>query len=225
MTSAANSAGAAPVLVVYNIPNRDCGGHSGGGAPDHQSYRDWVDQFAAGLSGPAYIVLEPDTLPHNCSNETERQEINQSLTHAVQALKAASSEAHVYIDIGHSNWLAPAVAAQRLQDAGVEHADGFALNTSNYRTTEESTDYAPQIQGIIGSDKGAVIDTSRNGNGPLGGEWCDPPGRQVGQNPTANTGDPQIDAYLWIKLPGELDGCDGPAGSFSPDKAYELAGG
>ncbi|WP_026923096.1 glycoside hydrolase family 6 protein [Glycomyces arizonensis] len=222
VVAAAN--GKAPTMVVYNIPDRDCGGHSSGGAPDHQSYRNWIDQFAAGLSGPAYIIVEPDTLPHDCSDPYQR---NQSLIHAVQALKAASSQAHVYLDIGNSAWLDPDVAASRLQGAGVQYADGFAINVSNYRTTQEATDYAHQIQNIIGYDKGAVIDTSRNGNGPLyppnPNDWCDPPDRALGNYPTTSTGVNGIDAYLWVKLPGEADGCAGAAGQFLPDLAYELA--
>ncbi|SDD68010.1 glycoside hydrolase family 6 protein [Glycomyces harbinensis] len=223
VVSAAAAEGAAPTMVVYNIPNRDCGGHSGGGAPDHQSYRNWVDQFAAGLSGPAYIILEPDTLPHECSDSNQRQQINQSLTHATQAIKRADSQAKVYIDIGNSDWLEPSTAAQRLQDAGVQYADGFALNVSNYRTTQETTSYAQQIRNIIGSNKGAVIDTSRNGNGPLGSEWCDPSGRAIGAHPTTSTGIAGIDAFLWVKLVGEADGCAGSAGQFIPDLAYQLA--
>ncbi|MQM26107.1 glycoside hydrolase family 6 protein [Glycomyces albidus] len=223
VAAAAAADGAAPIMVVYNIPNRDCGGHSGGGAPDHQSYRQWVDRFAAGLNGPAYIVLEPDTLPHDCADQNQRQQINQSLTHAVQSIKNAEPQAKVYIDIGHSNWLAPATAAQRLQAAGLQYADGFALNTSNYRTTAESTAYANQIQNIVGSGKKAVIDTSRNGNGPAGEQWCDPTGRAIGNFPTTATGANGIDAYLWVKLPGEADGCAGAAGQFIPDLAYQLA--
>ncbi|MDU0292852.1 glycoside hydrolase family 6 protein, partial [Saccharothrix longispora] len=46
---AAAAAGKIPIMVVYNIPNRDCGGASGGGAPSHQAYRAWVDEVAAGL--------------------------------------------------------------------------------------------------------------------------------------------------------------------------------
>ncbi|GAB4002772.1 glycoside hydrolase family 6 protein [Glycomyces albus] len=220
IVSQAASDGAAPVMVVYNIPDRDCGGHSGGGAPSHSAYRDWVDQFAAGLSGPAYIILEPDTLPHPCAGS----ERDQSLIYAVQTLKNASSQAHVYLDIGNSDWLEPGEAASRLQGAGIQYADGFALNTSNYRTTQESTSYAHQIQNIVGSDKGAVIDTSRNGNGPTpDAEWCDPPGRAIGQYPTTSPGLNGIDALLWVKLPGEADGCAGSAGQFIPDLAYQLA--
>ncbi|GAB3654610.1 glycoside hydrolase family 6 protein [Glycomyces tarimensis] len=224
VVSAAAADGDTPIMVVYNIPDRDCGGHSGGGAPSHDAYRDWIDQFASALSGPAYIILEPDTLPHNCADPSQR---NQSLIHAVQALKAASSQARVYLDIGNSAWLAPGEAASRLQGAGIQYADGFAINVSNYRTTQEATSYAHQIQNIVGSDKGAVIDTSRNGNGPLDppdpNDWCDPPGRAIGDYPTTSTGVNGIDAYLWVKLPGEADGCAGSAGQFIPDLAYTLA--
>lgn len=220
VVSAAAADGETPIMVVYNIPDRDCGGHSGGGAPSHEAYRDWIDRFASALSGPAYVIIEPDTLPHDCADPAER---DQSLVHAVRTLKAASPEAHVYLDIGHSAWLEPGEAADRLQAAGLQDADGFALNTSNYRTTEESTDYAHQIQDIVGSDKGAVIDTSRNGNGPLDDEWCDPEGRAIGDHPTASTGVDGIDAYLWVKLPGEADGCAGSAGQFIPDLAYAMA--
>jgi endoglucanase len=60
-----------------------------------------------------------------------------------------------------------------------------------------------------------VIDTSRNGQGPwdpsAGGypdpqDWCNPPGRGLGLAPTSDTGSPLVDAYLWIKIPGESDG-------------------
>ncbi|HET9908402.1 MAG TPA: glycoside hydrolase family 6 protein [Anaerolineales bacterium] len=59
-----------------------------------------------------------------------------------------------------------------------------------------------------------VIDTSRNGQGPWTPtvsypdpqEWCNPPGRGLGLRPTANTGNSLIDAYLWVKIPGESDG-------------------
>ena len=46
---AAAAAGKIPILIVYNIPNRDCGGLSSGGIQDHGAYRAWIDQVAAGL--------------------------------------------------------------------------------------------------------------------------------------------------------------------------------
>ena len=72
-----------------------------------------------------------------------------------------------------------------------------------------------------------VIDTSRNGRGTLdttpfaaapydqpasvvatlnAGDWCNPPGAGAGLRPLASTGVPLVDAYLWVKTPGESDG-------------------
>jgi endoglucanase len=59
-----------------------------------------------------------------------------------------------------------------------------------------------------------VIDTSRNGQGPWSPttshpdaqDWCNPPDRGLGLRPTADTDNALIDAYLWVKIPGESDG-------------------
>jgi endoglucanase len=73
-----------------------------------------------------------------------------------------------------------------------------------------------------------VVDTSRNGQGPWtpptgvypdAQDWCNPPGRGLGIRPTTETGDPLIDARLWVKRPGESDGsCTrGTAGPQDPE--------
>lgn len=77
--------------------------------------------------------------------------------------------------------------------------------------------------------KRAVIDTSRNGLGswqPAPGKyadaevWCNPPGRGLGRRPTFDTANPYIDAFLWIKVPGESDGqCHrGTSGPRDPER-------
>ena len=92
--------------------------------------------------------------------------------------------------------------------------------------------YAKNVPGNL--DEAAlahfVIDTSRNGRGPLdaaryadppfaqpesiirglaAGSWCNPPGVGLGARPTTDTGVALLDAYLWIKTVGESDGsCD-----------------
>ncbi|MGK5676252.1 glycoside hydrolase family 6 protein, partial [Micromonospora sp. URMC 106] len=228
LVGAAAAAGKVPILVVYNIPNRDCSGASGGGAPDHATYRQWIDQVAAGLAGrPATIVLEPDVLPlmTSCQNAAQQAETKASMAYAGKRLKAASASAKVYFDTGHSAWLSPAEAAARLLGADIANsADGISLNVSNYRRTADEVAYAKQVIAATGVSRlRAVVDTSRNGNGPLGSEWCDPSGRAIGTPSTTATGDPAIDAYLWVKLPGEADGCLAPAGQFVPQRAYDLA--
>jgi endoglucanase len=92
-----------------------------------------------------------------------------------------------------------------------------------------------------------LIDTSRNGQGPLdagsyaaapynqppgvlgtlnAGSWCNPPARGLGLKATANTGVPLLDAYLWIKVPGESDGsCNAQGGARAWDySAYTQPG-
>ncbi len=97
-----------------------------------------------------------------------------------------------------------------------------------------------------------VIDTSRNGQGPwdysgsylnagTAQDWCNPPGRGLGVTPTTNTGNALVDAYLWVKVPGESDGScnrsvsgsttdpewggivDPAAGAWFPQQALQLA--
>lgn len=230
LVGAAAAAGKIPIMVVYNIPNRDCGGASSGGAPSHAAYRAWVDEVAAGLAGrPAYIVLEPDVLPlmTNCQNAGQQAETRSSMAYAGKRLKAGSAQAKVYFDIGHSAWLSPSEAAARLRAADISNsADGISTNVSNYRRTADEVAFAKAVLAGVGDGRlHAVVDTSRNGNGPAGNEWCDPAGRRIGTPSTTETGDAQIDAFLWVKLPGESDGCIAPAGQFVPQRAYELANG
>ncbi|MEV1290231.1 glycoside hydrolase family 6 protein [Micromonospora sp. NPDC049679] len=225
---AAAATGKIPILVVYNIPNRDCSGASTGGAPDHASYRQWIDQVAAGLGGrPATVVLEPDVLAlmGTCMNAGQQAEVKASMAYAGRKLKAGSAQAKVYFDAGHSAWHSPAEMASRLVGADIANsADGISSNVSNYRSTAEVTSYVKAVIAATGVNRlTAVIDTSRNGNGPLGSEWCDPAGRAIGTPSTTVTGDAKVDAYLWVKLPGEADGCLAGAGQFVPQRAYDLA--
>jgi endoglucanase len=225
---AAAAAGKTPIMVVYNIPNRDCSGASTGGLPSHAAYRQWIDQVAAGLKGrAAAIILEPDVLPlmTSCLTPAQQNEVYASMAYAGKKLKAGSSAARIYFDAGHSAWLAPAEMAARLVRADIANsADGISVNVSNYRTNAEAIPYVKNVIAATGdpSLKG-VIDTSRNGNGPAGSEWCDPAGRAIGIASTNVVADPILDAYLWIKLPGESDGCIAPAGQFVPQRAYDLA--
>ncbi|MFK4087563.1 glycoside hydrolase family 6 protein [Kribbella sp. NPDC020789] len=225
---AAAAAGKVPILVVYNIPNRDCGGASSGGAPSHDAYRAWIDQVAAGVAGrPAAIVLEPDVLPimTSCQSADQQNQTKASMAYAGKKLKSGSAQTKVYFDIGHSAWLTPADAAARLRAADISNsADGISTNVSNYRSTADEVNFAKAVLNAVGDSRlRAVIDTSRNGNGPLGSEWCDPAGRAIGTPSTDQTGDGQVAAFLWVKPPGESDGCIAPAGQFVPQRAYDLA--
>lgn len=106
------------------------------------------------------------------------------------------------------------------------------------------------ILGNVEPTKTFIIDTSRNGQGPWtptvafpdAQTWCNPPQRGVGARPTTATASELVDAYVWIKVPGESDGqcsrglgagdnvvdpiwgqVDPDAGVWFPAQALELA--
>ena len=122
-------------------------------------------------------------------------------------------------------------------------ADNPALNTSGINLRYDN------MLGAAEPTTHFVVDTSRNGNGPWlpppypdPQDWCNPPGRALGDTPTLDSGAALVDAYLWIKIPGESDGectrglgpagttvdpewsqIDPGAGDWFPDMALQLA--
>ena len=81
---------AVPVLVVYNIPGRDCSQYSAGGAVSDTAYEAWITGFAKGIgSGKAVVLLEPDGLanmPTDCgaayrSSQPSRHQRHEDCRH------------------------------------------------------------------------------------------------------------------------------------------------
>jgi endoglucanase len=304
-----------PVLVAYDIPFRDCAQFSAGGATNTADYLAWIDGFAKGIGNArAVVILEPDSLgiipfntdinnnlewcqPAEADPTTAASDRYAQLNAAVDRL-LQQPNVDVYLDGTHSGWLGSGDAASRLVKAGVQRAQGFFVNVSNFETSEKLEKYGTWISECIAfandTEEGGwrlghydwcasqyfpatvsdfstwslsddwytsnlgtavatthfVTDTSRNGQGPWtapsdapAGDpqvWCDPPDRGVGLRPSSQTSSPLIDAYLWIKIPGESDGqCnrwapagdpdpvrmmqDPAAGVWFPDMALELA--
>ncbi|MBX4209306.1 glycoside hydrolase family 6 protein [Candidatus Parcubacteria bacterium] len=225
MSKAANQ-GSIPTFVAYNIPGRDCGSYSAGGASNASEYLSWIRNVSTGLgSGKAILVLEPDGLASiDCLSDSQKTERYSMLSQAVDIFKANNPGTKVYVDAGHSGWIGESEMANRLAKAGVARSAGFALNVSNFSTTGDNANYGTNVSKLAGNAH-FVIDTSRNGNGS-NGEWCNPSGRALGQAPTLSTGNALIDAFLWVKKPGESDGaCNGgpSAGTWWPEYALDLA--
>ncbi len=223
--SRSERAGALAILVAYYLPGRDCGGYSSGGATTAAVYRAWIRSFAAGIgTRNAAVVVEPDGLAAlDCMKGAARMRL--SLLRFAVSTFSTLPRTTVYLDAGHPAWHPPTVTAARLRSAGVARARGFSLNVSNFRSTAEVLRYGAQVSRLVGG-KHFVVDTSRNGRGPFGNEWCNPPGRALGRRPTTRTGSPLADAYLWVKRPGESDGtCRGgpAAGEWWPEYALGLA--
>lgn len=226
-TSGITAAGALPVFVAYNIPQRDCGGLSGGNTTTVDAYRSWIAALAAGIGDRrAAVILEPDALSAmDCLSAADQDLRVSLLSDAVRTLRASGSVA-VYLDAGHPGWQPAATIASRLMRAGIAMAQGFALNISNFVSTSDNLAYGAQVSSLVGG-RHFVIDTGRNGLGPASdAQWCNPDGRALGERPSTHTGQALVDAFLWIKTPGESDGaCAGApsAGAWMPEYALGLA--
>jgi cellulose 1,4-beta-cellobiosidase len=168
----------------------------------------------------------------------------RSVAYAVRAL--SMPHVSLYLDAAHAGWLGwdgsrgkiARIFREVLDEAGgVDRIRGFSTNVSNFGTLSdadgrrlEPSDPCPDEltyvekltaslaeAGIAG--KGFIVDTSRNGRGgirPKPGAWCNILGAGLGERPRSSPA-PGVDAYYWIKPPGESDGSSDPASAgFDP---------
>ena len=235
LTAAAARAGRLPVLVAYDVPRRDCGGYARGGAASSAAYLTWASQLAAGIGRrPAVVILEPDAVAQALDGCLPRAAAQGRLRLLAAALAKLRRDPHasVYLDAGNPGWIANLRdLAGALRTAGIAGAAGFALNVSSFHTTAASIAYGQRLSRLLGGAH-FVVDTGRNGHGSDSNPadapaWCNPPGRALGHDPTTDTGDPLVDAFLWVKPPGESDGACRPgapaAGRWWPSYALALA--
>jgi endoglucanase len=235
VTQAAARQGEMPVIVAYNLPDRDaCGRFSAATGPSPAGYRRWIRQLAAAIgTSPAIVVVEPDGLPdivRDCLTPQVGAQRYALLRYAMQRL-GALRRARVYLDAGNPGIFAdPSPLAAPLEQAGLRYGRGFSANVSNFQATPVVVAWSQALERKLGGRVTAIIDTSRNGNGPYTGplqpQWCNPPGRALGLTPRLDPGPAGIDAYLWVKDPGASDGpCNGgpAAGQYWPEYALGLA--
>jgi len=217
-----------PLLVLYAFPSRGCTGTVTGASAGAAVYEHWIGQVVAGIgTGMAVVILEPDALAEyvqlDCLSPTEQRERLLMIRQAVDRL-AALPNTVVYIDAGNSRWRPAKVMASLLLAVDVDKVRGFSLNVSNFNSTAAEEAYGDHLSAMLHGVR-YVIDISRNGSATAK-TWCNPPGQAVGIPPTAHTGNPLVDALLWIKPPWASDGiCNGgpPAGEFWLRYALRLA--
>jgi endoglucanase len=223
--SAAAKRATVPIFALYNIPWRDCGQYSSGGASSAADYEGFINAVVSGLGqGRAVVIVEPDALSElSCLSSSQQQTYYQLIGYAAQQIDS-DANASVYVDAGNPGWLTAGTEASGLQQALGATRAGFAVNASNFASTASDVAYGTAISQAAGG-RHFVIDTSRNGGNAAGGQWCNPPGAGIGVDPTTNTGNALVDADLWIKDVGESDGtCNGgpAAGEFWLSYALDL---
>lgn len=185
---------------------------------------------------PAVFIVEPDaiaqTIVSPCSTPEQHQKRYQLISKTVDILNNSPNALAIYLDAGHSEWVKnPHDLVGPLKQSGIDKARGVAVNVSYFIATQDITRWSQQLVRELGNNKGVIIDTSRNGNGPPSAKvtgvprWCNPPGRALGAYPNVQTGKTDIDAYLWVKNIGESDGNCGnnpSAGTFVSSQAQDL---
>jgi endoglucanase len=224
LAARARRQGALLVLVTYYLPNRGCSPSSDQGAPTSRHYRRWIDRLIHRLgSTRAAIVVEPDAVAADCFDTARATLLRRSVK------RLAGAGQYVYIDAGHARWRSTGEMSERLLRAGIQYAQGFAVNVANRQTTRQSYRWGRELSDLLGH-RDFVIDTSRNGLGqpPAGANnhnaWCNPVGQALGEKPSTVTRRPHLAATLWIKRPGESDGYCGTdyTFDFSPRLARDL---
>lgn len=161
----------------------------------------------------------------------------RSLAYAIATLSLPN--VYLYLDAAHTGWLGwdgnrsamAEIYREVLEMAGgVDRIRGFATNVSNYNALDgnwgwklETSNPCPSeycyveklnetLAGAGIAGKGFIIDTSRNGVAETRskwGHWCNIKGAGLGARPEVQ---PRalVDAYYWVKPPGESDGVSDP---------------
>jgi endoglucanase len=239
--AAAAVAGKLFCFVLYNIPDRDCGLYSKGGAGGAAQYLAWVRGIAdaVGRTGARGIfVVEPDALAHTVAmSDGAARARKETLAKACRELRRKCPAAYIYLDVGHPRWHPPGCILGVLQDMAVwGDVDGLAINVSNSCTTQVCYEYGMRVTTGLRENVGFVIDTSRNGAGPppATGEaqWANPPSLRLGTCGSTKYArekrlSSRLHAVLWIKAPGESDGAVNgapPAGHLWPTGVKRLLG-
>lgn len=224
MTRQARRAGKVPVFVMYDLPWRGCDQPGGGGAPTPRAYRRLVRSVRRAIGrSRVWMVVEPDALSEiGCLPRPKRLSYYKLIRFDVRQF-SHDPNAKLYIDAGHPDWEPARVEARRLLRISRNPRVGFALNVSNFYSTRANASYGARISRDT-YGKHFIIDTSRNGGDVPDGEWCNPPDARLGPTPTTRTRSPRIDAFLWVKAPGDSDGtCNGgPPSGFWMAAAMEL---
>jgi endoglucanase len=130
--------------------------------------------MAAGIgSARVAVILQPD-LPFATCAPGGGQAPLRMVAYAARRL-GRQSHTTVYIDTGAPQWLSPSRAASMLESAGIRHARGFALNSTQAVSTAMNLTYGAAViaqldaGGVTG--KHFVVNTSQNGAPFLAGQY------------------------------------------------------
>jgi len=223
-----------PVVVSYNIPDRDLGQYSAGGLSDATAYASWIDSISKGIGDrPAIVILEPDALPGIYDMSQQDGDDRMTMLHnALKTFTTKNPKTYVYIDSGNSKWLQPSELVALLKNvyAGVDVSPRISLNVSNYRPTPELTAYFNTVNQLYGGNLKVLLDIGMNGaqtDIPTE-DWCNPRAARQGTPDDAVFNPDSVIEQLMVRPLGESSGeCergDPAPGQFNQDLAATMLG-
>jgi endoglucanase len=106
------------------------------------SYRAWIDSYAAGLGNARVaVILQPDMPFATCVGSSVPEQLVAYAAKVFDALPHTT----VYVDAGSYEWDSPSQMAQMLLHSGIRHARGFALDVTQYGSTDDEIQWGAQI--------------------------------------------------------------------------------
>jgi cellulose 1,4-beta-cellobiosidase len=196
----------------------------------HSGWLGWNDNFSGVLQvmdrtfstsqgGPGYDKLHGFIT--NTANYTPTEEIflpdGQLQIGGQQVMSASFFEWNPRLD--ERDYATDLQAAFQSRGCNAPNTCGILIDTSRNgwggpnRPTAVSTS----------TNVNTYVDQSRIDRRPHRGGWCNQAGAGIGARPTANTGITGVDAFVWVKPPGESDGVsqDGIVDPNDPAKRFD----
>jgi endoglucanase len=196
----------AQVAIFRLSPWEDCSASWSAG--NQASYRAWVDGYAAGLGNARVaVIVQPDMPFAICVGSSVPEQLVAYAAKVFNALPHAT----VYIDAGSYQWDSPSQMAEMLLHSGIWQARGFALDVTQYGSTDDEIQWGAQINDALAAagarGRHFVVNTDENGTPYLAGQVpggggrsnytprCTHPGQQVCQRlgipPTTDVDNPR----------------------------------
>jgi cellulose 1,4-beta-cellobiosidase len=191
--------------LITNQGNPNCGA-----ASTQQAYREGI-KYSVGKLAADNTYLYIDAAHGGWLGWENNYKGFQSLIQSLDILpkiRGFATNVANYQPLGtpcpSAGWCLPHLG--RTGDACCADSCGIVLE---YNSANNEHNYVLSLASLF-KDKHFIIDTGRNGVAAARQDcanWCNPRDTGLGRYPTTKTELAIVDAYLWLKTPGESDGC------------------
>lgn len=241
-----------PTIVLYSLPDRDCGG----GVRLHKKvtpneYQKWVPKIADAVTyykRPSInVIIEPGGLSRLltekevwCHGRTKRailEERIELIRYVLWNMVVTDGKGNrvnpylrLFVDVGGPGTISEPAAMLALakvleQILKVAEADGISVNVGGYASIDESRAWAKELLALVRgkSKKRLTVAIDISRSGGNAGEGCNMPGAALDEKaPTLDHHDPIVELTLVIKDPSRSDGESEGCHGGSPTGTFDL---